>query len=62
MPRPMKMVIHNGNPSLSQIKSMELATNALHKQAKLVAPKRLNSSMIARIHNIKPGCGGCGRG
>ena len=62
MPRPMKMVIHNGNPTASQIRSMEITTNAVHQKAKVLAPKALNSSMIARIHNIKPGCGGCGRG
>jgi hypothetical protein len=25
------------------------------------APSALNSSIIARIHNVRPGCGSCGR-
>jgi len=57
----MKMVIHNGNPSASQIKSLEQAASAVHNNAKTSAPRSLNSSMISRIHNIKPGCGGCGK-
>ena len=60
MPRPMKMVIHNGNPTASQIKTMETNSNEVHKQAQKNAPKTLNGSMISRIHNIKPGCG-CGK-
>lgn len=56
----MKMVIHNGNPTSRQIRSMELATKEENKQARINAPKSLNSSMISRIHNIKAGCG-CGK-
>jgi hypothetical protein len=25
------------------------------------APSALNSSMISRIHNVRPGCGSCGK-
>ena len=57
----MKMVIHNGTPSASQINSLQQAATALHTNAKISAPRALNSSMISRIHNIKPGCGGCGK-
>ena len=57
----MKMVIHNGNPNANQIKTLEKAASTLHSNAKAAAPKALNSSMISRIHNIKPGCGGCGK-
>lgn len=57
----MKMVIHNGNPSANQIKTMEKTASTLQKNAKILAPRALNSSMISRIHNIKPGCGGCGK-
>ena len=57
----MKMVIHNGNPSAVQLKTLEKAASTLHNNAKTLAPKALNSSMITRIHNIKPGCGGCGK-
>uniref|UniRef100_A0A6C0LJJ0 Uncharacterized protein n=1 Tax=viral metagenome TaxID=1070528 RepID=A0A6C0LJJ0_9ZZZZ len=61
MPGRMRMVIHNGNPSTSQILNMEKASALLQKSAKAKAPRALNSSMINRIHNLKPGCGGCGK-
>ena len=35
--------------------------NTLLTSAAVNAPTSLNSSMISRIHNVKPGCGGCGR-
>lgn len=57
----MKMVINNGNPSISQIKNMENVASNLQNKAKTLAPRALNKSMISRIHNIKPGCGGCGK-
>jgi len=25
------------------------------------APSALNSSMISRVHNVRPGCGSCGK-
>jgi hypothetical protein len=25
------------------------------------APTALNSSMISRVHNVRPGCGSCGK-
>lgn len=61
MPGRMRMVIHNGNPSTSQILNMEKATAIIQKSAKAKAPRALNGPMITRIHNIKPGCGGCGK-
>ena len=61
MPGRMRMVIHNGNPSTSQILNMEKATAIIQKSTKAKAPRALNGPMITRIHNIKPGCGGCGK-
>jgi hypothetical protein len=29
------------------------------QQAK--APSALNGSMVARVHNVRPGCGSCGK-
>jgi hypothetical protein len=29
------------------------------EQAK--APSALNGSMVARVHNVRPGCGSCGK-
>jgi len=62
MPAPkMFMQISNGNASSAQLANFNART-ALVKAAASTAPSSLNSSMISRIHNIKGGCGGCGRG
>ena len=58
MPAFMKMRLSNGNPSPLQIAnySQKIATAPI-----VTAPSSLHSSMISRIHSLKPGCGGCGR-
>ena len=58
MPAKLNMYISNGNPSPAQIRAYVAAAAVPLPQA----PSTLNASMIKRIHNIKPGCGGCGRG
>ncbi len=52
------MFISNGNPTAAQLQAIQVT------DAKPVpkAPSALSASMIGRIHNVKPGCGGCGRG
>jgi hypothetical protein len=59
MPQKLNMLITNGNfipPQIkSQINTANLATIPAQKSA------ALNSSMITRIHNVRPGCGSCGR-
>ena len=62
MPAKINMVLSNGNyiPQLPrQINSASLAS------APIVATKSVSSSLnapiISRIHNIRPGCGSCGR-
>lgn len=55
----MNMIISNGNIMPPQIRSIQNPTNLVG-----VAPKpssALNSSIIKRIHNVKPGCSSCGR-
>jgi hypothetical protein len=63
MPAVIKMRLSNGNPTFQQIA-------AISKSNMVPVPKNLptntntslnNSSMITRIHNVKPGCGSCGR-
>ena len=57
MPAKINMFITNGNifppqfsaPQIQQVP--KLNTNS----------KPLNSGMISRIHNVRPGCGSCGR-
>ncbi len=58
----LNMVISNGNsmpPIQRQINNASLAA-----QPSLGAPKppsALNAPFIARVHNVRPGCGSCGR-
>ena len=53
------MVINNGNISPAQLRSL-IAPPTLGAGTPK-APTALNSSIIARIHSVKPGCGSCGR-
>jgi len=67
MPQKLNMIISNGNSppmihrqfintasfGVSPIPSLSMAT--------LNAPSALNAPFIARVHNVKPGCGSCGR-
>ena len=62
MPHKMNMVISNGNNSYS-LQARQANNNAINMTS-LAAPKApsaLNAPFIARIQNVKPGCGGCGR-
>ena len=61
MPAKINMVLSNGNyipQATRQINSASLAS------APIVATKSvssLNAPIISRIHNVRPGCGSCGR-
>jgi hypothetical protein len=59
MPQKLNMLITNGNFIPAQIKSQINTANLATIPAPKSAP--LNSSMITRIHNVRPGCGSCGR-
>ena len=56
MPAKINMVISNGNHMLPQFRSIEAATPKV-----ATAPTSLNAPFIARVHNVRPGCGSCGR-
>jgi hypothetical protein len=57
-----KMVISNGN-NMSHMRFMSAPTNnlATAQISTTKASTALNSSIISRIHNVKSGCGSCGR-
>lgn len=55
MPAKINMFITNGNMLPPQINLPQA------QSLKLKASAPLNSSMISRIHNTRPGCGSCGR-
>ena len=57
MPAKIKMTLFNGNMSAAYIASVQ--SEPVVKAVNI--PSSLKSSMITRIHNVKPGCGGCGR-
>jgi hypothetical protein len=62
MPRKINMFLSNGNHSriiLNQINTNSLASNSAISTPKAYLP--LNASILARIHNVQPGCGSCGR-
>jgi hypothetical protein len=57
MPAKMTMSLTNNNFNRVQMAAFFRARQAVPKQQ----PSRLNSSMVERIHAIKPGCGSCGK-
>ena len=59
MPQKLNMFITNGNFIPAQIKQQINTANLATISASKSAP--LNTSMITRIHNVRPGCGSCGR-
>lgn len=54
----MFMSISNNNPSPFIQRQIIGATPSL---AAPKAPSSLNAPFLARIHNVRPGCGSCGR-
>jgi len=63
MPAVIKMRLSNENTMPQQFASFSKANMApLPKNVPTIINTSLsNSSMITRIHNVKPGCGSCGR-
>lgn len=62
MPRKINMFLSNGNHSrinLKQINTDSFASNPAISTPKVYVG--LNTSILARIHNVQPGCGSCGR-
>lgn len=57
------MIITNGNPT-PVIQKHVLNTTSLGSSPSMVtprAPSALNAPILARVHNVRPGCGSCGR-
>jgi len=64
MPAKINMVISNGNfnPQVHrQINTANLASSNGATTPIKSAPSALNAAIISRIHNVRPGCGSCGR-
>ena len=61
MPQKVSMNLHTNNTNQFAAQQYMEAMTRLQKSA----PPKLSSlktPMIGRIHNIRPGCGSCGRG
>jgi hypothetical protein len=64
MPQKINMIISNGNtlpmirPRIYNTESLAVSPST-HTITK--APTSLNAPILARIHNVRPGCGSCGR-
>lgn len=65
MPAKINMFLSNGNLNYntrsSVINTASLSVIPETKTASVTASSSLNSSIISRIHNVRPGCGSCGR-
>lgn len=62
MPQKLNMIISNGNAQpvfQRQFNTSNLGVAPYMASPK--APSALNAPFIARIHNVRPGCGSCGR-
>ena len=60
MPRKINMIISNGNNFFPQIPQQQVISS--ENKVNVIKPNvPLNSGMITRIHNVRPGCGSCGR-
>lgn len=63
MPQKINMFISNGNPQ-QMVQRQFTNTASLGIAPSMAAPKApsaLNAPFIARVHNVRPGCGSCGR-
>jgi hypothetical protein len=57
----MNMIISNGNPSQQQIFINNANVTATANALKKNIPSSLNAPMILRVHNVRGGCGSCGK-
>lgn len=68
MPQKLNMIISNGNTQpifqRQQINNASLAVAPSMSSPSMAAPKApssLKAPILARVHNVRPGCGSCGR-
>lgn len=63
MPQKMNMIISNGNtqPIFQRQKINNASLAVAPSMAAPKTPSSLKAPILARIHNVRPGCGSCGR-
>jgi hypothetical protein len=59
MQKKMMLNLNNGNYSQQQLAQFQQKYKA--SIPKPTSGMKLNSSIIGRIHHVKPGCGSCGK-
>ena len=58
MPAKISMSLDNSNYNRKQLAAYKANLAATPKPK---GPQALNSSIVGRIHNVRPGCGSCGK-
>ena len=58
MPAKISMSLNNGNYTRTQLAAYQANLAATPKPK---GPQALNASIVGRIHNVRPGCGSCGK-
>ena len=62
MPQKINMILSNGSkPPVFFQQQFNKASLGISPTLAPKAATSLNSPFIARVHNVKPGCGSCGR-
>jgi hypothetical protein len=61
MVQKMQMVMGQSNNVASYLRSINQSSSGVTAQPQKPRPTALNASIIQRIHDVKPGCGSCGR-
>ncbi len=59
MPQKIFMDLNNAQHSAALVAKYQASMAALKQAPK--APASLTSSMVSRIHSVRPGCGSCGK-
>ena len=59
MPAKVTMSLNNGNYTAAQIRV--LTANLAPTPVKKPMALNMHSSIVTRIHNVRPGCGSCGK-
>ena len=60
MPLRLNMHLSNGNYSAAQLQA-HIKVTTINETLQKQKPTSLTAPMIGRVHNVRPGCGSCGR-
>lgn len=60
MPAKINMFLSNGNHAMMLARTANTASLSV-APTPTPAPTALNAPILQRVHNVRPGCGSCGR-